>query len=111
MILDLLYWLVGLPCMACLQSMFAVLLPAKTWQIRRLQAYVFLITGTGLSFITLAVIFYYLAGSKAVIAAPAVVGYVLLLIGGWLGKCVEDESTAAGKHDEGAFRPSKPDGL
>ena len=110
MILDLLYLLIGLPCMACLQSLFAVLLPAKTWQIRRLQSYVLLITGAGLSFVALAIVLFWLAASPAVIAAPAVVGYLLLLIGGWLGRRVEVESKALGQPNDTAV-PPKSSGL
>lgn len=111
MIFDLLYWLVGLPCMACLQSMFAVLLPARTWQIRRLQSYVLLITGAGLSFVALAVVFFWLPASPAVIAAPAVVGYLLLLVGGWVGRWVEVESKAASQRDDRALPQPKSSGL
>ena len=90
MIPELLYLLVGLPCMACLQSLFAVLLPAKTWEIRRLQAYVMLLTAAGLSFVVFGCVSFWLKSSLWLIAAPFLVGYVLLLAGGWLGRWVEE---------------------
>lgn len=91
MILDLLF----LPFMACLQATFAVLLPAKNWQIRRLQSYVILAAGGGLLFLALAIVFFWLAASKLVIAVSALLGYLLLLLGGWLGKLVEEEDKSA----------------
>lgn len=92
MIFEILNVLFGFPAWACLQALFAVLMPAKTWQIRRLQSYVLLVTGSGLCFAIMAGLAIWLRGSWTVILVSAAVGYVLLLIGGALGRRVEDAS-------------------
>ncbi len=101
MIIDLLF----LPCMACLQAIFAVLLTAKTWQIRRLQSYVILAAGGGLLFMTLATVFFWLAAPKLVIAVSALLGYLLLLLGGWMGKLVEEEDKSAFQSHDTSSQP------
>ena len=108
MILDVLYWLFGLPCMACLQALFAVLLPAKTWEIRRLQSYVILLAGSGLSLFAFGCLGFWLMHSPWLIG-PILLGYILLLVGGWLGKCVEEDNESAKQRSEESLRPSKPD--
>ena len=101
MVSEILYWLFGIPGMACLQSLFAVLMPAKTWQIRRLQSYVLLATGSGLCFAIMAGLAIWLRGSWTIILVSAAVGYVLLLIGGALGRRVEEASKTASQHGDG----------
>lgn len=108
MILDILYWLIGLPCMACLQALFAVLLPAKTWEIRRLQSHVILLAASGLSLFVFGCLAFWLSSSSWLIG-PILLGYILLLVGGWLRKCVEEDNESAKQRSEESPRSSKPD--
>ena len=100
--------LLSLPCVACLQALFAVLLPAKTWEVRRLQSYVILLACSGLSLVVFGCLAFWFSRAPWLIG-PILLGYVLLLVGGWLGKCVEEENEAAKQCGEESLRPSKPD--
>lgn len=101
LVFHVLGWIIISPCMACLQAFFALCYPAKTWQMRRLQGQVLFVTSAGLSFLFLTGAFFWYRAPLSIVLIAAVPGYILLLLGGVLGRGVEAASHETAEPSQG----------